>query len=187
MRFVSFNVLKFLKGDTMMYKGKKGKYVAAGVQKSPSILIDVRGNVHLPDSEAGASWYDPGQKPYYAETVHRPKRGPLTVSMNSALIFLCVLFVVFGTMVVSRVARKSAIAKDITAMEQAIQETKKSNSDLELELAEARDIARISYAAKHHLYMVDASSAKTIAVHAPDTRPFENETATYSGAKTGSR
>lgn len=172
----------------MMYKGKNGQYVSAGVQGTPAMRLNVRGNVRLPDSEAGASWYDPAQKPFYAEAVAQRKRGPLTVSLNSALIVLCVLFVLFGTMTLSRVIRKSAITKDISAMEQSIQETERKNADLALEVAEARDMARIGYDAAHKLQMIAASKAETVAVHAPDTRPFGEEPAAVSGGmKTGSR
>ena len=171
----------------MMYKSRAGKYVAAGVQKSPAIMIDVRSNVHLPDSEAGASWYDPNQKPFYAETVMKQKRGPLTLTRNSALIFLCALFVVFGAMVLTRVAHKASLTKHISEMQQAIEKIQKSNRDLEIEVSNARDIARIGYKAQNELYMVDASSAETVAVHAPDTRPFGEESTVVNSMKTGSR
>ena len=104
------------------------------------------------------------------------------------LIVLCMLFVLFGTMTLSRVIRKSAITKDISAMEQSIQETERKNADLALEVAEARDMARIGYDAAHKLQMIAASKAETVAVHAPDTRPFGEEPAAASGGmKTGSR
>jgi len=172
----------------MMYKGKNGQYVSAGVQGTPSMRLNVRSNVRLPDSEVGASWYDAAEKPFYAETVAQRRRMPLTVSLNSALIVLCILFVMFGTMTLSRVIRKSAITKDITAMEQSIQDIQNRNADLALQVAEARDMARIGYDAAHKLQMVAASKAETVAVHAPDTRPFgEEPAAAVSGMKTGSR
>ena len=172
----------------MMYKSRNGQYVTAGVQGTPSMRMNVRSNVRLPDSEAGVSWYDAAQKPFYAETVAERKRAPLTIPLNNALIVLCVLFVLFGTMTLSRVIRKSAITKDISAMEQSIQETERRNADLALEVAEARDMARIGYDAAHKLQMIAASKAETVAVHAPDTRPFgEAPAAAASGMKTGSR
>ena len=172
----------------MMYKGKKGKYVAAGLQATPSIAIGVRGSVHLPDSEAGASRYDPEQKPFYAETVQAQPRGPVTMPLNTALILLYALFVVFGVMALSRTVRKAALTKDITAMNQAIQATQSSNSELLVQLAEARDMARISYDAAHRLSMVEAKEADTVAVHAPDTRPFgDGDPIAPASAKAGSR
>ena len=172
----------------MMYKGKKGKYVTAGVQRIPSMPFGVAATVHLPDSEAGAAWYDPGQKPFYAETVQARKREPRTMMLSTALILLCALFVVFGAMSLTRTARKAALAKDISAMEQAILGLQRENADLALQVAQARDLARISYDAVNKLQMVAAGKADTIAIHAPDTRPFGDSVPAASGAaKTGSR
>lgn len=172
----------------MMYKSRNGQYVTAGVQGTPSMRMNVRSNVRLPDSEAGASLYGAAQKPFYAETIVERRRMPITVSLNSALVFLCLLFVLFGAMTLSRTVRKAAIAKDISAMEQSIQETQLSNAALALEVAEARDMARIGFAATHKLFMEDAADAETKAVHAPDTRPFgEESAAAVSTMKTGSR
>ena len=171
-----------------MYKGKNGKYVSAGVQQMPSMAFGVRGSVHLPDSEAGASWYDPDQKPFYAEAVPAKKREPVTLSLNTALLLLCALFVLFGAMALGRSVRKSALAKDISAMEQAIENIQSSNADLAVKLTEASDMARIGYDAAHRLNMVEAVKAETIAVHAPDTRPFESgDSAALAGSRTGSR
>ena len=68
----------------MMYTGKNGQYVAVGVQGTPAMRLNVRSNVRLPDSEAGVSWYDAAQKPFYAETVAERKRAPLTIPLNNA-------------------------------------------------------------------------------------------------------
>lgn len=172
----------------MMYKGKKGKYVSVGVQKTSSMPFEVRATVHLPDSEAGASWYDPGQKPFYAEAPVVKKREPKTMPLNTALVLLCALFVAFGAMTLSRTVRKAALTKDISAMEQSIRKIKDSNDDLAEQVAEARDMARIGYTAVTKLNMVAASKADTIVVHAPDTRPYGDSGDTASaGMKTGSR
>ncbi|MBR3015840.1 MAG: hypothetical protein IKH57_01975 [Clostridia bacterium] len=156
----------------MMYKSKCGQFAAAGIQTTPSMRLNVRSNVRLPDSEVGGSWYADDQKPFYAETIQVQKRGPLTVPLNTALLFLCVLFVVFGALALNRVIRKTAIAKDIHAMTQSIEETKIRIDGLTLQVKEARDSARIGYDASHRLQMVAASEAETVAVHAPSTRPF---------------
>ena len=171
----------------MMYKDRKGKYVSVGIQRQPSMPFEVSPSVHLPDSEAGASWYDPSQKPYYAESVPPQKREPLTMPLNTALIFLCALFVLFGVMTLSRTVRKAALSKDISAMEQSIQKAQTENADLAVQVAEARDMARIGYDASHRLNMIAAAKAETIAVHAPDTRPLENnDHAAAASAKTNS-
>ncbi|MBR5109433.1 MAG: hypothetical protein IK099_04490 [Clostridia bacterium] len=179
-----------------MYKGKSGQFATAGVQCTPSMRLNVRSNVRLPDSEVGGSWYADDQKPFYAETVCVKKREPMTVPLNAALVALCILFVVFGSLALNRVIRKTAIAKDIHAMSQSIEETKTRIDGLTLQVKEARDSARIGYDASHRLNMIAASEAETIAVHAPDTRPFGEESApggeaspaTVQGAmKTGSR
>ena len=180
----------------MMYKGKCGQFASVGVQATPSMRLNVRSNVRLPDSEVGSSWYADGQKPFYAETVQVQKRGPVTVPLNAALIFLCVLFVVFGSLALSRVIRKAEIAKDIHAMSQSIQEAKTRIDGLAVQVMEARDSARIGYDASHKLQMIAASEAETVPVQAPSTRPFgeanaaEPEAAPLSvqnAMKTGSR
>ena len=172
----------------MMHKGRKEKYVSAGVQKTPSMPFEVRDTVHLPDSEAGAAWYDPDQKPFYAETVAARKREPMVMTLNSALILLCALFVVFGALTLTRTVRKAALTKDISAMEQAIQRIQNSNAELILQVTEARDMARIGYAAVMNLDMVSADKAETIHVRALNTRPFgDTESSAFAGAKTGSR
>lgn len=171
-----------------MHKGKNRQYVSAGVQHTPSVIMNVRGNVRLPDSEVGAPWYDADQKPFHADTVMEKKRQPLTVPLNSAMIFLCALFVVFSVMTLSRMIRKAEIAKNISAMETSILDIQRRNADLALQVAEAHDLARIGYAATSQLQMTPASEAETIAVHAPDTRPFgENAPDALASAKTGSR
>lgn len=178
-----------------MYKGKNGQYVTAGVQGTPGMRLNVRGNVRLPDSEAGVSWYDAEAKPYYAQELPQQIRKPVTVPLNGALVFLCVLFVVFGALTLSRVVNRAAIVKNISAMETAMQKAWKDNADLTVQLAEARDLARIGYDASHRLQMIAASNAETIAVRAPETRPYSGGTVTAqtspfsasAGRITGSR
>ena len=179
-----------------MYKGKCGQFVTAGVQGTPTMRLNVRSNVRLPDSEVGGSWYADDQKPFYAETIQPKKREPMTIPLNAALIFLCVLFVVFGALALNRVFRKTALAKNIHAMSQSIEETKTKIESLTLQVKEARDSARIGFDASHKLQMIAASEAETIAVQAPGTRPF-GETSVPEGEvspgfvqsvqKTGSR
>lgn len=178
----------------MMHKGKNGQYVTAGLQAAPDVRLNVRSNVRLPDSEAGSSWYEEGPKPFYAAQVAARRRGPATVPLNSALLALCALFVVFGILALSRTVHKAAITKNISAMNQSIQETERMNSDLALQVAQARDLARIGYDAVNRLQMIDAVKADRVAVHAPNTRPYgetadgqADETAVPGGLLTGSR
>ena len=162
----------------MMYKGKGGQYVMAGVQAAPGMKMTVRSNVRLPDSEVGCSWYEESKKPYYAETVTVQKRQPATLPLNTALIFLCALFVIFGGLILNKAVRRAELSKQITATENAILEVQKKNADLALQVADARDLARIGYDASQKLHMVAATEAATVAVQAPSTRPYGEGTTT---------
>ena len=158
-----------------MQKGKCVSYVAAGVQEAPGIRMRVRSNVRLPDSEAGQV-YEADCQPFYAETVREQPKSSLTMPLNAALAVLCALFVVFGWMIVARQCRRSDLSKNITAMEQKIVLTERENQELAVQVADARDPARIGFAASQNLGM-NASSAVTAQwVLAPDTRPFEEKT-----------
>lgn len=159
-----------------MYKGKGGQYVSAGVQTAPGMRMTVRSNVRLPDSEVGSSWYEAEKTPYYAKTVAVKPVGTKTVPLNAALVFLCALFVIFGILILNKAVQRAQLTKQITAMEAAIVTIQKDNLDLAAQLAEARDLARIGYDASQRLHMIAATEADTVAVLAPSTRPFGEET-----------
>lgn len=161
----------------MSTKSKLGQYVAAGVQASPGMRLNVRSNVRLPDSEAGCSWAEEeAPKPFYAETVRPARRQPVTVSLRTASVLLCALFVVFGVLTLNKAVQRADLSKRITALESAIAETEKDNAELLVQVAQARDTARIGYAALQ-LEMVYAAGVEAVPVQAPDTRPFETEPA----------
>ena len=164
-----------------MQKGKNALYVSAGVQDAPGMRFNVRNTVHLPDSEAGRI-FDPDRQPFRAEHVRTQPRESITVPLRGAMLFLCVLFVVFGCLIVGKAARRSELSKRITAMEQAIMKTERENLDLAAQVADARDTARICDAACQKLKMEAPSSATTEYVTAPDTRPFENKPITQADA-----
>ncbi len=142
----------------------------------PGMRINVRSNVHLRDSEAGSHWSQ-DRKPYYAEEVLPAARRPVMVPVSLALVALCVLFVVFGTMILVKAGQRSSLSHSITAMQQNIRETEEKNLHLAVELAEARDSVRISFTASQKLGMISASAVEAIPVTAPDTRPYENSAA----------
>lgn len=158
-----------------MQKARNVQYVAAGIQAMPGMAMNVRSHVRLPDSEAGCSWAQERQ-PYYASQVQRPSRRIVTVPINAALIFLCALFVLFGALAINKVSQKTEIAKRISAMESGIAQTQRDNKQLAVELSEARDSARISYAAAQSLGMISSAGVEAVQIEAPDTRPFENKT-----------
>ena len=159
-----------------MQKGKNALYVTAGLQAAPSMRINVRSSVHLPDSEAGQA-IDPDRRPFQAGQVAAAPRESVTVPLRGALLFLCALFVVFGCMIVSKAARRSELVKHIDAMEKEIVQTENENRLLAGKVAEARDPARICDVACQKLKMKAPSSDTTERVVAPDTRPFETQTA----------
>ena len=158
-----------------MQKSRNVQYVAAGVQTMPGITMNVRSNVRLPDSEAGRSWAQERQ-PYYAAQIRPAEKRSMTVPMNAALIFLTLLFLLFGFLVIGKACRRSDISKNISAMESSIAQTERDNENLKIEIDQARDSARISYAAAQSLGMISSAGVEAVQIEAPDTRPFEIKT-----------
>jgi len=176
-----------------MQKGRKMQYASAGVMGMPGIRLNVRSNVRLPDSEAGGAEM-PLQQPFYAGCTASPPRPHLTVTFRSAAVFLCALSVLFGAMILSRMSQKAQLARDRSAMESAILNTQAENEDLKRQVDEARDSARICYAAAQSLGMISSSGVEAVSVVARETRPAQTntamETSPYSardGIITGSR
>jgi len=156
-----------------MQKGRSVQYVAAGVQSMPGIRMNVRSNVRLPDSEAGQAWSQ--EQPYYAGQVQPRARQAAAVPARAAAIFLVGLLVVFGFLVVVKNAQRLRLTQDISRLNDSIAQTEKENEALEVQLQEARDPARISYAASQKLGMISANGVDAVPIEAPDTRP--NQTA----------
>ena len=153
-----------------MQKAKRIQYASAGVQGMPGIRMNVRSNVRLPDSEAGgAEMYD--HQPFYAGRTAPAPRRHLTVPSRGAALFLCALMVLFGAMILSRMSVKASLSRDRSAMEASIQRTLQENRELEIQVAAARDQARICYAAVQSLGMISSSGVEAVPVVARTTRP----------------
>lgn len=149
------------------------QYTVAGVQNNAmEAMMNVRGNVRLPDADAGRA-ADPERRAYVHDGPVPSSKKVLTVNRNGALIFLCLLFVFFGVKILSRVARRSAESKNISAMENSIAATILENRDLEVKLTSVRDSSRICYYAVQNLGMVSSAAVEAVPVYAPDTRPYE--------------
>lgn len=179
-----------------MQKGYTAQYVTAGVQAAPGMRIHVRSCVNLPDSEAGGRAHDPDRQPFRAGHVPPAPRESVAVPLRGALIFLCVLFCVFGGLIIGKAAHRSELSKKITSIEKEISDTRRTNQALAAQVEEARDASRICDIACQKLQMTAPSRATTEYVTAPDTRPFEIKTtvqadtspyAALEGMITGSR
>ena len=152
-----------------MQKGKNMQYAMAGVQLAPGIRMNVKSHVRVPDAEAG---YESDRTPYYAaETRPATARRAATISCTAGVVFLFVVFAAVGLLVVGRAARRAELSKSISAMESSISQTLKENSQLTVEVMEARDSARICYAAAQNLGMVASTGVEAVLVTAPETRP----------------
>ena len=169
-------------------------YAVAGVQQNnPGIRLNVQSHVRLPDSEAGGA--EMPWQPYYAGQVAPAPRRHLTVPSRIAAVVLCVMAVVFGGLIISRMSRKAQLARDMTVMENAILQTMKDNQDLAVQVAEARDSARVCFLAVQNLGMIASTGVEPVLVVAQDTRPDQprmtaQETSPYSareGVIIGSR
>ncbi len=164
-----------------MQKSRSMQYAAAGVQAAPGITMNVRANVRLPDSEAGQFWAQERQ-PYYAARIQPAAKRSMTMPANAALIFLAALILLFGVLVIGKACRRAEISKNISAMESSIAQTERDNAQLALEVSQARDSARISYAASQNLGMIASAGVEAVQIVAPDTRPFENQTAAQTAS-----
>lgn len=151
----------------MMQKGKM-QYAMAGVQAMPGMRMNVRSHVHVPDAEAG---HEGQWQPYYATETQKLPRRSATVPANVGIIFLCAVFLVFGILVLDKACQRAELSKNISAMENSITQTIIDNSQLTLQVMEARDSSRICYAAAQDLGMVAATGVDAIQVMAPETRP----------------
>lgn len=178
-----------------MQKGNNTQFVKAGLQAGPAMRIHVRSSVYLPDSEAGAA-FDPEREPFQAGQVPPAPRESVTVPLRGALIFLCVLFCVFGGVIVSKAAYRSELSKKLDGLKSEIEVMRQKNQELAVQVEEAREASRICDLACHKLEMTAPSKSTTEYVTAPDTRPFEIKTAVQTetspnaaldGMKTGSR
>ncbi len=178
-----------------MQKGNCMPYVTAGLKAGPNMPIGVRSTVHLPDSEAGRN-YETDRKPFYAGQVPPAPRESVTVPLRGALICLCVLFCVFGGLIVSKAARRAELTKSFAIVEMDIAKQKLKNEELAAKVDMARERERICDLACQRLKMIAPSNATMEYVTAPDTRPFETKTAVQAavspetaleGTITGSR
>lgn len=159
---------------------QKSQYATAGVQLSPGICMNVRSHVRVPDSEAGRN---DGPKPFEARGEQKSiSRHPGTMPAAYAMLLLTVAFVLFGTLVILRVSEKAALSKDVTALETRIADTIRNNSELTVQVMQARDSARIGYEAVQTIGMIAASGVDSVPVTAPDTRPGNS----VYGSQTGS-
>lgn len=155
---------------------QKSPYTTAGIQLSPGICMNVRSYVRVPDGEVDRGM---GPKPFEAplgkkRTAHRS----VTISRTSALLFLAVVAVIMGALVLNKRAAMNKLSASISRIDNQITETVRSNSDLTVEVMQARDSARIGYEAVQNIGMIAAAGVDSVPVMAPETRPYEN---TFSG------
>lgn len=154
-----------------MQKGKNLQYAMAGVQAMPGMRMNVRSHVRIPDAEVGYD-ADAQRQPYYATGPATPvSRRSATIPANIAAIFLCAIFLVCGVLILNKAVERAALTKNISAMEQGIVQTLQDNTQLAVEVMEARDSARICYAAAQNLGMVASTGVEAVPVVAPETRP----------------
>lgn len=157
-----------------MQKGKNVQYAIADVQATPGIEMNVRSHVWVPDSEAG---YESGRTPFYAQQIQRRSGRVLTVPCYAGVIFLAAVLIACALLIVGRTSRMKTVSDQINQMEAAIVRTAADNSQLAVEVTQARDSSRICYAAAQNLGMVAATGVEVQYVVAPNTRPMQTNTA----------
>ena len=174
-----------------MHQRKSVRYKVSGVQSAAGQRMNVRSNVTLPDAEAGMEWAE-DREPFRADDVAKiVQKRSYDVPVHIAALILCALFVAFGIATVGKMARKSKISKEISAIRENIALTVQENQHLALEVAAARDSAHISYMAVQTLGMVDSNAVEAVPVVAPETRPNQaaqtTQLSAWGGMISGSR
>lgn len=155
-----------------MQKGKGLQYAAAGVQAMPGIRMNVRSTVRVPDAEAGRD-FDSARRPFDGggETPIPPRQS-VTIPAHIGALFLCLVFVIFGCLVVNKACCRADLSRRISAMEEDITKVMRENSQLAVDVMQARESSDICFTAIQKLGMVSSSGVETVPVVAPDTRPF---------------
>lgn len=161
-----------------MQKARFTQYAAVGVQAMPGMRMNVRGNVCLPDSEAGTG-QEMRQEPYRAASAgrRRPRRHVM-VPAWAGVIFLTAVFLLFGGLIIGKMVRRVEVVRSIETMRQEIAHTLEDNEEKSRQVLEARNSVRICYEAVQRLGMVAATDVQTISITAPLTRPVQPITVT---------
>ena len=142
-------------------------YSVAGLQDQPGARMSVRSHVYVPGGDASAD------RPC-AQSAARPVRGKrrrATVPLRFAAVVLGAAVFAFGMAIVTRMETKTGIAKNMHDMETRTALVQKDNTELAVRVSEARDSARICYAAARNLGMVAAEGTDIVYLLAPVTRP----------------
>lgn len=158
---------------------QRSSYAAAGVQLAPGICMNVRSHVYMPDSEAG---YENDRQQYFAqgkETVI--SRNAPTIPTSYAVLLLAVVLGIFACLVGGRLIHRAQLSRSVSENSLQIAQTELSISQLNVDVAKARDSARIAYMAVQDIGMVAASGVESIPVTAPNTRPGSVEKQYTSG------
>lgn len=131
----------------------------------PKYPITVRSNVYLPFSEATDSAVFGGCVPYRCQALSSyVRREPRTVPLKKAVIFLLALVLFFSCCIGSRVIYMNKLKCETAHCLEQIQKTQLDNIELAKRVEEARDPARICYAAVQKLGMVSSASVEPIYV-----------------------
>lgn len=164
-----------------MQKARSVQYVTAGLQEAASMPMQVRGNVTLPDSEAGR-FYEADRQPYRAVNPAKRPRFTGEIPLTHAAVLLCALFVLVGFLLVGKAVKRAELSKKIDDMNISIQATEDENAILAQEVEEARSFRRISDLATSQFDMFDSKKVKPQMVTAPSTRPMEDKTTVQADA-----
>ena len=138
-------------------------YAVAGRQTQPFERMHVHSNVRVPAAEASVD-YD-GRMSYSAPNSVRRRREYAGVPMRAAA----------ALVVIAVYKNRQQIVNDMQSLQKEI-------TELQVEVARARDSSTICYQAAQRLGMVSSQGVKPIEIYAPNTRPANADSSLSAGS-----
>lgn len=143
-------------------------YAMAGGQFAQDDYFRVSDRVYVPDGDAGTQC----ASCFQARPAARRHKGPATMSLRSAAVFLACVAVVCGFMVGFKLHARKEISLHISQMYTSMETTRKDNAQLEVEVLSARDSSRVCYIAVNELGMVAAEDTHIQYIYVQEIEQF---------------
>lgn len=155
-------------------------YAVAGRQTQPFERMHVHSNVRVPAAEASVD-YD-GRMSYSAPNSVRRRREYAGMPMRAAAALVVIAVFILSIFYLSAVSNRSAVYKNRQQIVNDMQSLQKEITELQVEVARARDSSTICYQAAQRLGMVSSQGVKPIEIYAPNTRPANADSSLSAGS-----
>ncbi len=145
----------------------------------PTQRMEVRSSVVVPDGELDSSnaWANTTQtRRTRTQIPGSTEKEGIYVSMHGAIACLVAVWVFFGGVVIMRLSEKVTISNMVTRTVKSCEQLKKSNGELEAQIAAAQDEVAVLKIATQELNMIAPNKINAISLTAVDTRPYGEDT-----------